>query len=181
LIVLLKQLDEIVPAKKEMVLRIEDFDPGHLPALKAMNAERGERDADAYFERSVANGYHGFAAFAGERMVGYYWWVDRDNPVPHPDLYKLGRGFELEEGDVYGASFFLLEEFRGGGRAGEFLYRVESSLRERGYDRLWGYVDVWNRPARWTYSTRGYVGTWRVRNRRLAFLRWRKTVPIDDQ
>jgi GNAT superfamily N-acetyltransferase len=181
LIVLLKDLDEVVVPKAQAQLRVEDFDPAMLPALYAMNRGRGEPDADEYFERSVKSGYHGFAAFVDEAMVGYYWWVDRDNPVAHPDLYKLGRGFELAEGDVYGASFFLLEQYRGGGRAGEFLYRIESSLHDLGYTRLWGYVDSWNRPARWTYATRGYEATWKVHNRRLAFLRWRKTAPIDDK
>jgi GNAT superfamily N-acetyltransferase len=181
LIVLLKDLDQIARPKVLGRLRVEDFDPSQVPALYAMNRERGESDADGYFDRSVRNGFHGFAAFVDDRMVGYYWWVDRDNPVAHPDLFRLGRGFELAAGDVYGASFFLLEEFRGGGRAGEFLYRVESALRDRGYSRLWGYVDRDNRPARWLYTTRGYRSTWMVYNRRFAFLRWRKSVPIADR
>jgi GNAT superfamily N-acetyltransferase len=181
LIVLVKDLGEIVVPTRQAQLRVEDFDPEMLPALREMNRGRGETDADEYFERSVRNGYHGFAAFVDEAMVGYYWWVDRDNPIAHPDLYKLGRGFELAEGDVYGASFFLLEEFRGGGRAGEFLYRVESTLRDRGYARLWGYVDSWNRSARWTYATRGYEATWKVQSRRLAFLRRRTKAPLDER
>ncbi len=181
LIVLLKDLGEVVEPKEIDRLRVEDFDPAMLPQLHAMNRERGDEEEDRYFDQSVERGFHGFAAFAEDRMVGWYWWVDRDNPVAHPDLYRLGRGFELEPRDVYGASFFLIEEYRGGGRAGEFLFRVESALRDRGYKRLWGYVDSDNRPARWLYATRGYVPTWRVHNRRFAFLRWRRSAPVADK
>jgi GNAT superfamily N-acetyltransferase len=179
--VLLKDLDDIVVPKAPGGLMIDDFDPSMLPALYAMNRGRGKSEANEYFERSVRNGYHAFAAIVEDRMVGYYWWVDRHNLVAHPDLFKLGRGFALEEGDVYGASFFLLEEFRGGGRAGEFLFWAETRLRDRGYKRIWGYVDSDNRPARWLYATRGYIPTGRVYNRRFAFLRWRKSAPIDGE
>lgn len=181
LIVLLKELDEIVTPKEIDRLRIEDFEPGMLPQLHEVNRAIGKGEANEYFDLSVERGFHAFVAFADDKMVGWYWWVDRDNTVAHPDLYRLGRGFELEPEDVYGASFYLVEDYRGGGRAGEFLFRAESTLRDRGYKRIWGYVDSDNRPARWLYATRGYVPTWKVYNRRLAFLRWRKSAPIADK
>ena len=63
---------------------------------------------------------------------------------------------ELQDGDVYGFDFFLAPEHRGDGRAVEFLHAIETRLRGRGHDRLWGYVRGDNRPARWLYSMRGY-------------------------
>ena len=108
-------------------------------------------------------------------MAGYYWWVDRDAPVPHPDLRDLDLGIELEEGDVYGTDFFLLEEFRGAGRAADFLCKVEKSLRDRGYRRLWGYVESANRPAVWAYRSRGYESMWILERRKRLWL-WRKAV-----
>lgn len=177
-IVLLKDLDSIIEPKSAGTLKVEDLEPRHLAGLRELNRKRGEPGADRYFENSIGYGFHGFVALGGGEVIGYYWWVDRDNPTAHPDVWRLGRGFELGEGDVYGSSLFLLEEHRGRGVAGDFLFQIESSLRDRGYTRLWGYVDKDNRPARWLYRVRGYEPTWNVVSRRLVFFRWRREVPL---
>jgi GNAT superfamily N-acetyltransferase len=174
-IVLVKELDSIVESPREGELRFEDLMAAQLPALAELNRRRGQPDVDRRFARYVRKGFCGFVGFLGEQPVGYYWWVDRDAPELFPDLRKLGLGLELGEGDVYGSDFFLLEEHRGGGIAGEFLLGVETSLRDRGYRRLWGAVDPANRPARWTYSTRGYAPMWTVDRRRVVlFTRTRR-------
>lgn len=178
MVVMIKPLDAIVEPKAAGELRVEDLERRHLAGIEALNQRRGEPGATRYFENCVEHGFHGFVVLAGEDVVGYYWWVDCDNPTPHPDIWGLGRDFELEPGDVYGASFYLFEEYRGGGTAGNVLFQVESALRDRGYKRLWGAVDKDNRPARWTYQLRGYEPTWEMLNRRFVFFRWRKEVPI---
>ena len=175
---MLKDLDDVAPAKEGDELRVVDFERRHLAGIHELNRKRDEPDADRYFEESVGEGYHGFAAFVGEELVGYYWWVDRDNPVTHPDLWRMGRGFALAAGDVFGCSLYLLPEYRGGGRAGRFLHQVESSLRDRGYRRLWGWVETSNRPARWIYAVRGYEPKWQVRVRRFVVLAWRHSSPL---
>jgi GNAT superfamily N-acetyltransferase len=169
LLVLLKDLTGGKPAPRDAGdLRVEEIEPRHLPALAALNRERGLPKADRRFAEDLEAGYGGFVAFRGDRLVGCYWWVDRDGPpAPSKDsignaIEVLGLGIELEEGDVYGADLYVSEDARGGGTAQAFLDRVEASLRERGYRRLWGYVWESNRAARWTYSLRGYVPTWRV-------------------
>lgn len=179
-IVLLKDLDAIVEPRRPASLRVEDMEARHLPQLFEVNRKRGVSRADRYFEASLAQGFHGFVALKGAELVGYYWWVDRDSDPPHPDLWLLGSGFEMESGDVYGSSLFLLEEHRGGGAAGDFLHHVETALKERGYGRIWGYVDSTNRPARWLYSTRGYQPMWKVVHRRFLFFKSRKSIPIAD-
>lgn len=171
LIVIVKELDAIVEPWRHGNLRFEDLGPEHLPQLSELNHKRGRPDIDRRFPRYVAQGFHGFVAFHDDELVGYYWWVDRDVPTLYPDLRKLGLGIELAAGDVYGSDFFLLEEHRGGGVASDFLFKVETSLRDRGYTRLWGYVVSSNRPARWIYSTRAYTPMWIVQRRRVLFLR----------
>jgi hypothetical protein len=182
LIVLVKDLEEIPERRSVGELRIGDLGLGDLPALYELNRRRQEPDpgADQFLEISMRSGYHAFGAYLGDELVGYYWWVDRDNPQPHPDVWKLGRGFELGPEDVYGASLYLLEGARGRNRAGEFLFQVESSLRQRGYRYLWGFVDTDNRAARWLYATRGYRPTRLMTNRRLALFRWRRARPGPD-
>jgi GNAT superfamily N-acetyltransferase len=181
LIVLLKDLDSIVAPRQPGGLRVVDMEPGHLSALSEVNRRRGAPHADRYFETSIAKGFHGFVAFKGDELVGYYWWVEHDSDPPHPDIWLLGEGFEMEPGDVYGSSLFLLEEHRGRGAAGDFLHQVETDLRDRGFRRIWGYVDATNRPARWLYSTRGYRSMWKVVHRRLMFLKSRKTTPLGEE
>lgn len=180
-IVLLKDLDSIAEPHRPGQLRIEDLEERHLSGLSKINERRGVRRADRYFETSLAKGFHGFVALDGPEPVGYYWWVDRDADPPHPDLWLLGEGFELEPGDVYGSSLFLLEDHRGGGAAGDFLHQVETALQSRGYARIWGYVDAPNRPARWLYSTRGYRPMWKVVHRRFLFFKSRHLVPLGDR
>jgi GNAT superfamily N-acetyltransferase len=183
LIVFLKDLNTIVEPQIEGDLRLEDLEARHLPGISQLNRKRGMPGADRYFEFCLAEGIRGFVAIRGEEIVGYYHWVDREAPTVHPDLWEMGRGFRLEPQDVYGSGLFLLEEQRGRGTASDFLFKVETSLKERGYLRLWGYVDSANRPARWLYSNRGYEPMWSVLSRRLMILRWRKVVPkpVPDQ
>lgn len=180
MIALLKELDTIVVPQRPAGLRVEDLEERHLPGLSEVNRKRGAPHADRYFETSIAKGFHGFVALKGDEVVGYYWWVDRDADPPHPDLWLLGEGFEMEEGDVYGSSLFLLEEHRGGGAAGDFLCQIETNLRDRGYQRIWGYVERTNRSARWLYSTRGYQPMWKVMHRHFMFFKSRQMVPLDE-
>ena len=170
LIVLVKDLNSIVEPLRNGELRVENLGAEDLSKLAELNRKRGRPAVQRLFARYVEQGFHGFLAYRGEELVGYYWWVDRDVPTLYTDPHKLGLGIELGEGDVYGSHFFLLEEHRGGGVAAEFLSKVESSLRDRDYTRLWGYVASDNRPARWTYSTRGYMPMWIVRLRRVVLV-----------
>jgi GNAT superfamily N-acetyltransferase len=177
-IVLLKQLDTIVESRRPGDLRVEDLEAVHLPALADLNRRRGRPQVDKRFATNVASGFHGFVAWRGDRLVGYYWWVDRDAPELHPDLRDLDLGIELEDGDVYGTDFFLLEEFRGAGTAADFLCKIEKSLRDRGYRRLWGYVDSGNRPALWAYRSRGYESMWILERKRWLWFRQKVVLPV---
>lgn len=171
-IILLKQLDSIVESRPSD-LRVEDLEGKHLPALSELNHRRGRPQVDKRFAANVASDFKGFVAWKDDDLVGYYWWVDTEAPVLHPDLSdELNLGIEMKNGDVYGTDFFLLEDFRGAGRAPDFLYKIEKSLRDRGYRRLWGYVDAGNRAALWSYRARGYESMWILeRKRRLWFRR----------
>lgn len=171
LIVVIKDLDSIVEPSKQSGLRVADLDASQLPGLAELNRKRDSPDVDARFADYVAKGFNGFVAYVDDELVGYYWWVDRDKAALFPDLAELELGIELGAGDVYGSDFFLLEQRRGGGTAAELLYRIESGLRDLGYARIWGYVASDNRPARWTYSSRGYVPMWAVHRKRVLIVK----------
>jgi GNAT superfamily N-acetyltransferase len=170
LIVIAGDLSSIVEPWRNGGVRIEELESRHLAELSQLNRARERPEVDKRFERYVKQGFHGFVAYRDGILVGYYWWVDRHVPTLFPDLRKLGLGIELGEGDVYGSDFYVLDEHRGGDLAANVLFEVESSLRDRGYERIWGYVLSSNRPARWIYSTRGYVPMWTVRRTRILMV-----------
>lgn len=168
LIVLVKDLDDVVTAQPADELRVEAIARRHLPALSELNRERLLPSADARFAEDIDAGYCGLVAFRDDRLIGFYWWVDGE-AAPPPSRKSVGAaidvldlGIDLGPGDVYGADLYVAESARGRGIAQGFLDVVEATLRERGYRRVWGYVQESNRPARWTYSLRRYRPTWRV-------------------
>jgi GNAT superfamily N-acetyltransferase len=163
--VLVKPLDAIEPIAFSPRLQIGDLDGASLAALAALNRRRCDTRSDRRFERNLQRRYHGFIAHEDGALAGYYWWLD-GRADGHEHLERLG--LALGPGDVYGFDFYLDEAHRGGGRAMEFLHAVECALRDRGYERLWGYVTEDNRPARWLYSARGYQVARRLRLRRGA-------------
>ena len=155
LLVIVKRLDDIAGMTPAPEVSLEDLDASALSALASFNRRRCATRATDRMAADLAAGRRGFVGRAGNEIAGYYWWVDAG--TGHPHLGRLGVG--LGPRDVYGYDFFLAEEHRGGGRAGEFLYGVETALAGRGYETLWGYVRADNRPARWLYSVRGYEVT----------------------
>ena len=150
LIVVCKRLDEIADIALAQRLAVSELTESDLPALAEFNRRRCDRRATARFAAGLEDGDRGFVARQNGEVAGYYWWSVRD----HPHLGSLG--IRLAARDVYGFDYFLAEEHRGEGRAVEFLHGIETRLRDRGFDRVWGYVRSDNRPARWLYSSRGY-------------------------
>jgi GNAT superfamily N-acetyltransferase len=186
MIVLLKDLDEIGPPRPSD-LTVEAVEPRHLPALAELNRERALPSADARFAADIDSGYGGFVALRDGRLVGCYWWVDGDARAPSSRasigaaIEELGLGIDLEAGDVYGADLYVREGDRAGNTAQLFLDRVEAALRERGYRRLWGYVQEDNRLARWTYSLRGYRPMWMVVHSKTLWRRHSRTEPLGSK
>jgi len=166
-IVLKKDLGEITEMAGAEALRIEDFDASHLPAMSEFNRKRCYSKADARAASALERGYRGFVGYVGDELVGYYWWVDAEIEPHHSDIDHYELGIDLQPGEVYGYDFFLLEEHRGDGKSMEFLSKVESGLRDRGYAILWGYVVADNKPARWLYGLRGYKSVRKVASRRV--------------
>lgn len=167
LIVLKKDLGEITEMAGAQALRIEDFDASHLAAMSEFNRRRCYTKADARAAAALERGYRGFVGYVGDELVGYYWWVDAEIEPNHSDIDHYGLDIDLQPGEVYGFDFFLLEQHRGDGKSMEFLYKIESALRDRGYQILWGYVVADNKPARWLYGLRGYKAVRKVTSRRV--------------
>lgn len=171
--ILLKNLDSIAEPRRRSALEVVPLGAGHLPGLSELNRRRGRPGVDRRFRDNLTRGIEGFVGIREGETIGYYWWVGAEQEASHPDLDWLGDWLQMQPGDVYGSDFYVLPEHRAGGTANEFLFAVESGLRERGFSRLWGYVDSGNRQARWLYSSRGYEPTLDLTVRR--FLSRRRT------
>jgi len=179
-IVVVTDLHEIAVPVRRGELRVESLERRHLPLLHELNQERHDLTGDMRFAGDLDKRYGGFVAFKDDELVGFYWWTDASMD-PHHELRNVALGVELGPGDAYGTDFYVAERHRGGGRASDFLYQIETALRERGFERLWGTVEVNNRAARWTYATRGYADQWTVAGRRLL-RRWSyRTEQIDER
>jgi hypothetical protein len=188
LIVLLKYLNDVsAPPPETARLRFEVLERRHLPALAELNRERGLTAVDARFAEDVEAGYGGYVAYANDRLVAFYWWVDGNAPPPPSRasvgaaIDELGLEIDMGEADVYGADLYVGERDRAGRTAQLFLDLVEFDLRERGYERLWGYVHETNRLGRWTYSLRGYKPMWRVVQLRNPLRKRSWTEPLDKE
>ena len=175
LIVLVKPLNEIAVPLRRGRIQVERIERRHLEGLRALNRDRGEPSADVRFEADIAAGYGGFVGLHEGEVIACYWWVDRNMRPPHRDFAAFDLGIELGERDVYGCDLHIQETHRAGGTAPEFLYEVESRLRGRGFERIWGYVLETNRAARWNYSARGYQPIWTVVRTRVLH-RWRSRI-----
>jgi GNAT superfamily N-acetyltransferase len=170
-LVVVKDLREIAVPLRRGNVRLEELEQRHLASLSALNREREDRTGDQRFAGDLADGYACFVVVKDEQPIGFYWWVDGEMK-PHREMSQVALGVTLRAGDVYGTDFYVAEAHRAGGTAADVLYQVETTLHERGFERLWGTVEDVNRSARWSYAARGYKEQWVVvGTRRLR--RWR--------
>lgn len=169
--ILIKDLQGSVAAKEPDRLKVVPLDRDSLPGLSELNRKRGRPRVDTRFRDSVERGMKGYLALIDGEVIGYYWYIESENAAAHPDLDWLGTAIPMRPGDVYSSDFFILPESRGRGIANEVLSGIENDLRRLGFNRILGYVEEGNLPARWLYSSRGYVSIGDVYVRRTLFRR----------
>jgi GNAT superfamily N-acetyltransferase len=145
---------ELAAAGAPSRVRVEQAGPEHLPALAAFNRRQCDTRRTPLFERSLAQGEHALIGFVEDELIGYMWWLDATQAATGFGLTPFG--IALEDHEVYGHNLFIAPEHRGGGIAAEFLAGIESEFARLGFQRMLGYVERANRPARWLYLTSGY-------------------------
>jgi RimJ/RimL family protein N-acetyltransferase len=137
-------------------LRLELIGPHHAEELRRLRLNEDSCDSrrSRYALDNLAAGYQGFLVRSGGEIVGHMWWIDRHIAPDHPELsaYRI----ELADGDTYGFGYRIADQTRGGGIASDALRAMEREVVRLGYRRMWGYVDVANTPARWTYMIDGW-------------------------
>jgi len=156
-ILMSKDLAEGDDAPPGTLLHFRVFEGRDPATMDRMAAARHVEPADLeLLHIYVRRGYRALFAEVDGRIVGHLWWVDAhcSSDHVHPDLARYG--IRLGPREAYAFNFFLAHGVRGGGNANAFLSRFEQHLRSRGIERVWGYVDSQNKPARWIYSLCGW-------------------------
>lgn len=133
---------------------IEGSDPSVLERIAA--ARHLDAEDRARLRLFARRGYSALFAEVDGRIVGFMWWVDArlSGDRAHPHLARYG--IRLGPREAYAFDFFLAPGCRGGGNANEFLSSFDRHLRNRGFERIWGFVASDNKPARWLYSLCGW-------------------------
>ena len=158
-----KDLRSITEMEFSESLRIEELEASDLPALFEFNRRRCDSKANG---RAVADVEQRLPRATPATSAASSWattggWTAGSSPGTATSSATGSRSSSTIAA-VYGFDFFLLEEHRGGGNSVEFLHKVETRLRDLGYETLWGYVVADNKPARWLYSMCGYEPVRRV-------------------
>jgi GNAT superfamily N-acetyltransferase len=163
-----EELGAGAPAARGLV--IDPLDRRHEPDLRRLWRDEHPDDASrtppvlANFDK----GYRGFLIRREQEAIGYFWWVDGRTAARHPDPATFH--IDLRDDDVYGFSYFIARDHRGGGVAMDGLRAIEAELARLGYRRMWGFVDFANTPARWLYSVDGWSVSHTVRRERVLAL-----------
>ena len=169
LIVFVKDLDSIVEPWREGDLRVEDLGAEHLPGLSELNRKRGRPEVDRRFAATSSR-----ASTASSPTAARSWSATTGGSTATcPRCIRTCASSGWGSSSARATSTdrtSSCSRSTAGGLATDFLFKVESSLRDRGYERLWGYVASDNRPARWIYSTRGYVPMWTVHRTRVLMV-----------
>ena len=123
-----------------------DLPPAWIYPLRSRHA-RGE----AFLDR----GYASYAALHEDRIVADVWYCTRaGSPRPHPHVGWFG--FDLGDGGAYLFDFHVLADERGKSVTTPFLHTVLHRLKERGFERAYGYYAADNVPALWFHRMLGY-------------------------
>jgi GNAT superfamily N-acetyltransferase len=166
-IVISKDLPPVDPAATGTI-QLEGAQAHHLPMLAEFNRRQSNATRTHRFEAGLAEGKRALLGFRDGTLIGYIWWQDAAKTATPCYLARFGVG--LAEGEVYGYDLFIAPEHRGRGTPAAFVGAVEAELVRLGYRRMYGFVDAFNTPARWLWTTSGYKVVTRRHTRRI--LRW---------
>ena len=136
-------------------VRLEEAQPHHLPMLAEFNRRQANAMRTHRFEAGFAEGKRALVGFRGDELIGYFWFQDAS--VRSGDCYISRYGIRLGEGEVYGYDLFIAPEHRGRGIPAAFVAGLEAALVRLGYHRMYGFIDAFNTPARWLWTTSGYT------------------------
>jgi hypothetical protein len=132
------------------------------------------RSRELRVPKNLKKGYRGFAIIKGEDVIGDMWYCTGEGPNPtakHPDLeWFEWFGVTLGDKDVYMFEMYVKPQERGGWMVNILHWNALKALREKGFEKVYGYCTADNVPALWVHRTLGYKEVGRFKMHRLMFL-----------
>lgn len=158
--------EEAVPVERDLgSLRPVKAPPGNPPVLIDLGPDNHQAYTLRYPSRSrltrrkvfFNRGYRSFAMIRDGVVIGDVWYVARATSN-HSPLHRHLEWFGIELGprDVYMFDLHVLEEERGNSLTTWFMTSVLALLRDRGYEKAYGYFAAGNMPALWLHRLIGF-------------------------
>ena len=158
--------EEVVPVKKslsglkKMTCHSENshLSFGVLTSGKALNGHTfALKSREARAKVYLKKGYEGLTLLRGKAVVGEIWLSpgpsgDPGNVHPMADLLGLNVGPD----EAYMFDMFVSTSERGKSITTSFLNRALEEMQERGYQNVYGFFAVENKPALWIHRILGY-------------------------
>ncbi len=123
---------------------------------------------------NLDKGYKGFAIVKGDEVIGDIWYASQDQSktvMRHSDLKLLN--INLSKKDSYMFDMYVKPEERGFGTANFLLWNALNALKQKGFERAYGYYMADNIPALWVHRTLGYKELNKFKVHRILFLNFK--------
>ncbi len=177
---------EIVPAEKDLSSinpKFEVLKENNLDIVE-VTLENFEKSQLKYPRRStyvkalsnLKKQFKSFVLVRDNDVLGYIWYatkLDTKFPYIHHDLKFLN--ISLGDKEAYLFDMHLISEERGKSIAVTFMSNALYKLKEKGYQKAYGYFLADNIPALWVHRLVGYKELDRLLLHKLLFIR--KTKP----
>lgn len=120
--------------------------------------------------KNLDKGYRAFAVLKDREVVGDLWYATPQNSkksVIHPDLEWLD--IELGKDNVYATDTYVTHEERGNYIAHILWNYALGRFREKGFNKVYGYVWADNIPALWLYRVLKFRDVKRIKMNRFIY------------
>ena len=122
--------------------------------------------------KNLKKGYRGFAVVRGDEVLGDMWYCTGGGPDAmrrHPDLeWFAWFGVTLGDKDVCMFEMYVKPQERGGGLVNLLHGNALKALKDKGFERVYGYCTIDNLPALWVHRIMGYKELGRLKMHRLG-------------
>jgi len=125
----------------------------------------------------LGKGYRAFAIIRANKIIGDIWYAIITPSQTHPDLKWLG--IICNNNDIYMFDMYIHPKERGKFLAVSLQYEALQKLREKGFQKAYGFFWLDNVPASWTHRTLKFKEIKKVEMLRfLTFRRKNREIPL---
>lgn len=172
-----KDLSELKPVKKTL-------ENAHIRLIEMTENDLKKKEFEyplkSRYEKAVRNIKKGFKTFAivkNNHIMGDIWYVTKSSSklkIVHPDLKLLG--ITLGSDEVYLFDMYVTPDERGKAIATSFMGSVLHTLKNRGFNKAYGFFVANNIPALWVHRLLGYKELQRISVKRYLFIQTSKPI-----